>query len=219
MRRFANRAIRWAAAGVVLGGLLALPVAAQELKPVQEKRVSLRLEKAEAAKVLGQLARALDARLELQCATPAPVTIAFENLTPQTAFSAICETAGLQWQLVEGPERVMRVTCAPAPPLPLTGQVKGDVRVVKKVDEVSGDVTEKITLDLNEAKVEEVMKLAADLMDAKLLLDDSLGGKTVTYKGVNEPISQALDGLCQQVGAKWVLQPGTPPTLKVTAKP
>jgi len=219
MRGFTNRVIRWAAAGLVLGAAFCLPVVAQETKKIEQRRVSLRLEKAEAAKVLGHLVGAMDARLEFQCETPAPVTIAFENLTPQTAVSAICETAGLQWQLVESPERVVRVTCAPVPPpSPPPGEGASTVRVERKVERTSEGTSEKITLDLNEAKVEEVMKLAADLMEAKVQLDPALNGKTVTYKGVNEPISAALDGLCAQVGAKWVLLPGNPPVLKVSAR-
>lgn len=207
-----------AAAALALASLLGVPVLAQELQRVEEKRLALRLEKADASKVLAHLARTLDAQLEYRCERPALVTIAFEGLTPQTALMAICESAGLQWQMVEGPPRILKVTCAAAPPPPPEGGQRVEVKVRKEVDAQGGEVTQEVALQLKDAKLDDVMKLAAELMEARLLMDVALGDKTVTLDVEKAPLTQVLDTLCAQAGATWTLVPGTPPTLKVDPK-
>lgn len=207
-----------AAAALAFAAVLGTPATAQELQRVEEKRLALRLEKAEASKVLSHLARALDAQLDYRCERPATVTIAFEGLTPQTALMAICESAGLRWEVVEGPPRVLKVTCAAAPPPPPEGGQRVEVKVRKEVDAQSGEVTQEVALQLKDAKFDDVLKLAAELMEARLLMDVALGDRTVTLDVEKAPLSQVLDALCAQAGAKWTLVPGQPPTLKVDPK-
>ena len=208
------------AAAAALVSALGLAPAAQEPVRVEQKRLALRLEKADASKVLGHLARALDARLDYRCERPALVTISFEGLTPQTAVAAICESAGLEWQVVEVPERALVVTCAAAPPETAAGpegkQVRVEVR--QEVKEPGGTVDTEVALALKEADLEDVLGLAAELLKARLLMDASLGGRSVTLEVEKAPLSQVLDTLCAQAGAKWTLVPGTPPTLKVEPK-
>jgi hypothetical protein len=59
------------------------------------------------------------------------------------------------------------------------------------------------------------MKMAARLLDAKLLMDTSLTGKKVTLKMDEVPIQAFLDAVCKQAGTTWQLKPGDPPTLEV----
>ncbi len=57
--------------------------------------------------------------------------------------------------------------------------------------------------------------MAARLLDAKLVMDSSLGSKTVTIKMDEVPITVFLDAVCKQSGTTWKLKPGEPPTLEV----
>ena len=213
---------RFVAIGAValLGASMAVRAAADKSVKHEVRRISLRLQKADVSRVLPQFAHMMDARLDLQCARKADVTIDFSNLTVKTALSAICESAGLEWTLVTIPERVLRVTCAPEPPAPPQGAEKfAEMKVKKDVQKgPGGKTTTHVTLELKNANVEDVMKMAAQLTEAKLLLDTSLAGKTVTCSVKDQPLPVMLDTICGKIGAKWVLEPGTPPVLKVTKK-
>ena len=214
MNNLGSSIIRKVILAVALGAALGLAAWAAEPTKVEERRLSMRLQGAEAGKVLSHFATMLNARLDVQCAESRPVTIAFENLTVETALSAICESAGLRWRLEEAPERILSVTCDPVPAEPEEGRPMVKAQVERRVEE-GADPSTKVSLDLKDAESGDVMRTAADLLEARLLMDASLKGKTVTCHLESETVEKMLDVLCAQIGARWTLTPGTPPTLSI----
>jgi type II secretory pathway component GspD/PulD (secretin) len=125
------------------------------------------------------------------------------------------------------------VTCAPAapgsdtrrrlikieeqggPPKEGEPQARAEVRV-RRTESAEGQKDLAVSIDLKDAELADSMKMAARLLDAKLLMDTSLAGKKVTIKMEEVPIREFLDAVCRQAGAAWQLKPGDPPILEVT---
>jgi type II secretory pathway component GspD/PulD (secretin) len=211
-----------------------------EGKGVEEKldaeRISLSLKDASVKKVLDLYKDLLGAEVDYQCAEDRKITISFEELKVRTSLSAICESAGLDWTLVPGPPAVLRITCAPNAPQGEVkrkvikveerggspgageGQAVAEVRVRKTVSD-QGQTDVAVTINLKKADLADSMKMAARLLDAKLVMDAALAGQTVTLQMNEVPIREFLDAACKQAGATWQLKLGDPPTLEVSKGP
>jgi hypothetical protein len=127
---------------------------------------------------------------------------------------------------------VVEITCSPTVPQGETGrrlvkveekggapkagepEAKSEVRVRKTVTE-HDQKSVVVSIDLKDAELADSMKMAARLLDAKLLMDTSLGGRKVTIKMDEVPVQAFLGAGCKQAGATWQLKPGAPPTLEV----
>lgn len=234
-----NRKI-WIGIGAAALLLLAAPLLAADAPGVGQKitsqRVSLDLKNASTKNLFSLYKDLLGAEVDYQCAEDKQVSVSFENLTVKTSLDAICESAGLEWTLVEGPPAVLKITCAPqaqpdetrrrvikvveqgGEPKPGEPQARAEVKVRKTMGE-QGQKDVAVSINLKDAELADALKMAARLMDARLLCDTSLAGKTVTIKMDEVPIGTFLDAVCKQAGAAWSLKPGDPPTLEVTKVP
>jgi len=220
------------AACVALSGHVLGADATSVEQKMDSERVSLSLKDSSVKKVLGIYKDLLGVEVDYQCAQDRQISISFEELKVRTSLSAICESAGLDWALVPGAPTVLRITCAPAgpqgdtqrrlikveerggPPKAGEPEAKSEVRVRRTVsDQGKKDVV--VSIDLKDAELADSMKMAARLLDAKLLMDTSLAGKKVTIKMDEVPIQAFLDAVCKQAGTTWQLKPGDPPTLEV----
>lgn len=199
---------------------------------LDSERISLNLKDAHAKNVLGLYKDLLGVTVDYQCAEDEQISISFEEITVRTSLSAICESAGLAWSLVPGTPATLRITCAPAepqgetrrrlikvvesggPPKPGEPEARAEVKVRKTMD-AGGQKDIAVSISLKVAELADSMKMAARLLDAKLVMDSALEGKKVTIKMDEVPIRQFLDAVCKQAGATWQLKPGDPPTLNV----
>jgi type II secretory pathway component GspD/PulD (secretin) len=224
---------------VLMAACLALSIGVMgaEGKSLEEKldaeRISLTLKDASVKKVLDVYKDLLGAQVDYQCAEDRKISISFEELKVRTSLSAICESAGLEWTLIPGPPAVLKITCAPGahqagtprkvikveerggPPPTGEGEAKAEVRVRKTVSD-QGQTDVAVTINLKDADLADSMKMAARLLDAKLVMDSGLSGQTVTLQMKEVPIRDFLDAACKQAGAVWQLKPGDPPTLEVS---
>jgi hypothetical protein len=84
--------------------------------PDLERRVFLDANASAPAQVLAMLARTIPCTLKLDPRVQRPVTLRVSNVTARTALSAICESIGCRWQLVDATLRVD--PAEPPPPIP-----------------------------------------------------------------------------------------------------
>jgi hypothetical protein len=84
--------------------------------PNLERRVFLDANASTPAQVLVMLARTIPCTLKLDPRVQRPVTLRVSNVTARTALSAICESIGCRWQLVDATLRVD--PAEPPPPIP-----------------------------------------------------------------------------------------------------
>jgi len=234
-RKFWSGIVLSAACMALSGHVLGADATSVEQK-MDSERVSLNLKDSSVKKVLGLYKDLLGVEVDYQCAQDRQISISFEELKVRTSLSAICESAGLDWALVPGTPTVLRITCSPAAPQaetkrrlikveerggpPKDGEpgAKAEVRVKKTVsDQGQKDVV--VSIDLKDAALADSMKMAARLLDAKLVMDASLEGKKVTLKMEEVPIQAFLDAVCKQSGTTWQIKPGDPPTLEVGKGP
>ena len=228
--------------GIALAAALvaSLPLAAAEATGVAQKmdseRVSLDLKNASAKNLFSLYKDLLGVEVDYQCPQDKQVSVSFENLKVKTSLDAICESADLEWSLTDGSPAVLKISCAAAAPAgetkrrvikieeqggePKPGQslALAEVKVRKTMGE-QGQKNVAVSINLKDAELADALKMAARLMDARLLADASLAGKTVTIKMDEVPITAFLDAVCKQAGAAWSLKPGDPQTLEVTKAP
>ena len=200
---------------------------------LDSERISLSLKDASVKELLKLYKDLLGVDVDYQCVEDRRVSISFEEIKVRTSLDAVCESAGLEWALVAGTPKVLKVTCAPAapgsdtrrrlikieeqggPPKEGEPQARAEVRI-RRTESAEGQKDLAVSIDLKDAELADSMKMAARLLDAKLLMDTSLAGKKVTIKMEEVPIREFLDAVCRQAGAAWQLKPGDPPILEVT---
>jgi hypothetical protein len=229
--------------GIALAAMMvaSVPVVAAEAASVAQKmdteRVSLDLKNASAKNLFSLYKDLLGVEVDYQCAQEKQVSVSFENLKVRTSLDAICESADLEWSLTDGAPAVLKIRCAAAAPVsetkrrvikvveqggepkPGEPQARAEVKVRKTMGaQGQKDVT--VSINLKDAELADALKMAARLMDARLLADAiPYAGKTVTIKMDEVPITAFLDAVCKQTGTTWSLKPGDPPTLEVTKAP
>jgi hypothetical protein len=191
------------------------------------KKITLNLKEASTRDLFGIYEGILGVKVDYACAEDKKVTFAFENVSAKTSLDAICESAGLQWKLLEGDPPTLRIDCAPVPPAPglapATGpkpaggpaESAGKIKVYTPKDAGGDHLPYKIDVTLEGADLDKVLSMMAKLLNAKLLVDQSLEGRKVTLDMKRTSLEEVLDAACAQASARWQLKGGEAPLLKV----
>ncbi|MEW6364226.1 MAG: hypothetical protein AB1714_06260 [Acidobacteriota bacterium] len=209
-----------------LGG--ALQAGVDDMKTrIDNERISLDLKDAPLVKVFEVYRALLGVEVRIRCEQERRLTIAFENITVRTSLSAICESAGLRWSIEASEPPVLLIECrspsaasqkqALSPVRPDGKPVAGSDWVkVLNPDKESADRLELVlSIELHDAELETVLRMAAQLLDAKLVMDIKLGGATVNLSLEKSTMRQFLDAVCAQLQAKWELTKKDPRMLMV----
>lgn len=182
------------AAVLALGTLLLDPSAA--LAADLDERLSLDLEEAAPRDVFGAFARMQELDLVLDPAVDSPITVRFSDITARTAITAICESIRCRWRIEDG---VLHVG-------PETGPQAGGDRLA-----------ERIGIDLEDARLEDVFKSFASLLEARLELAPALADRTITIRIDDLTVAQSMDRVCERAACRWRLdRSGGAPVLRVT---
>ena len=205
-----------------------LQVGVDDIKAkINNERISLSLKEAPLVKILDVYRKLLGVEVRIRCEQERRVTIAFENITVRTSLNAICESAGLRWSLEASEPPVLLIECQNMPISEAKREVSmagsdlktasGENRIkVFKPEKESADRLELVvSIRLKDAELEKVLNMAAKLLDAQMVLDVKLGGKTVTLEMEKSTLRQFLDAVCAQIQAKWQVTKKDPPTLMV----
>jgi type II secretory pathway component GspD/PulD (secretin) len=186
-----------------------------------DKRITLKLENAPVQKIFDIYRQILEVELDLDPTIDGDITISFENITVRTSLNAACESAGCRWELLAGDPGLLRVDrddqAAGRDEKPRSGprlqHLGGDNATLELS---SGELLERpVSLELQKADATSVLKLTAEVIGAKLLVDKSLEGETVSVNVSGMALSTVLDTLCTQLRCVWNLTEGDPPVLEV----
>jgi type II secretory pathway component GspD/PulD (secretin) len=227
MKRHAiNRLILSAIAVLLLNGVLLAGV--DEIKnKIDNERISLDLKNKPLTKVLQVYATLLGVEVHIQsCEKQRPVTITFDNITMRTSLNAICESAGLQWNLEQTNPPVLNIECQNQSKA-ISEQILRPAKSVIPQDPVgdyiaglnprqeSAERLRLVQVSLKKADLHTVLSVVAKLLHAHLAMDAGLQGETVTLTRGSVTISQFMDAVCDQVHAKWKLSENNPSLLTV----
>ena len=157
----------------------------------ESDRITLKLKSAPAREVFSALAKIQELELELDPTVEGELTLSFERVTADTMMDALCENVGCAWSRQVDPA-VLSVSKTATPPH-LDGQPTASERL-----------GERISIDLKEADVREVLSSLARALEAEAELPEEVRG-AITLKLEEAAIGEALDGVCEQVFLRWSL--------------
>jgi type II secretory pathway component GspD/PulD (secretin) len=186
-----------------------------------DKRITLKLEDAPVKKIFDTYRQILEVELDIDPTIDGDITISFENITVRTSLNAVCESAGCNWELITGDPDLLRVDrddlAASRQDGPSSGPHLQRIGGKSSTPEIPpGDVlTSPVSLELIDADATSVLKLTAELIGAKLLVDKDLEGKTISVNVTGVALSSVLDTMCAQLDCVWNLTEGEPPVLDV----
>jgi hypothetical protein len=191
------------------------------------KKITLNLKEASTRDLFGIYEGILGVKVDYACAEDKKVTFAFENVSARTSLDAICESAGLQWKILDGDPPTLRIDCALAPAAagiaPVTepksaggpAERAGKMKVYTPKSAGGDHPPYKIDVTLEGADLDKVLSMMAKLLNAKLLVDQSLAGRKVTLDMKRASLEEVLDAACAQANARWQLKGGDEPLLTV----
>jgi type II secretory pathway component GspD/PulD (secretin) len=185
-----------------------------------DERITLDLEDAPLREVFGTYGEILDVELDIDPSIDGDISITFENVTVRTSLNAICESAGCRWELHEGdPPRLEVVRFDSQDSRLETGRngegARGRMIAARGPGDTRGYLESPVSLELQDADAATVLKLAAKVIGARLLLDRRLAGETISINATGVPLSEVLDEICVELGCDWKLTEGDSPVLAV----
>ena len=179
---------------------LAPPAGAQPNDNPLETRISLNLKAAPSQQLFDLFGVVMGVEVEVDYAGEPPVTLAFDRITARTALNAFCESIDCAWELVLTDPPTLRFTEFPGTSL----------------DRTLPDLNRAMSLELVDASAEEVFELAARVLGVELDLGFFMRDRRLSIHREG-PLSQVLDGLCEQARCTWELAAGGRPVLRVRA--
>jgi type II secretory pathway component GspD/PulD (secretin) len=185
-----------------------------------DKRISLNLEDADLRMVFELYKEILGVEADIDPVIDKKISITFDDITVRTSLNAICESAKCRWELVEGDPGVLRVDHddqAAEQGITERSREESQVEVfaTHAPDEADHSLESPVSLELTDADATVVLEVAAKIIGARLLMDKTLEGSTITINASGVPLSTILDTMCADLGCAWNLTDGDPPTLGV----
>jgi hypothetical protein len=165
---------------------------------VLAKRISLDLRQAEASRLFPLFAAVLEAKLEHDYDTDARVDLTFDEITARTALNAFCESIGCRWSWAPGD----------APPTLSFHPADGAATLLER----------SVRVEVVEAEANQVFELLSQLLETDLEIPPAIGEKRVSTHR-EAAVSDHLDTICGDLGCRWTVRPGDPPTLVVDSRP
>ena len=188
---------------VVVGASLVFAPAAHAAAPDPlDVRVTIDYRDAQAADVIGALARAAGFRVEVAPGDLRPVTITLTNVRLGTALNAVCENASCRWAL----------TFSSTTPVPLQGVLK----VTPIVNDRGQSLPPSVSLDLHDTPAQDVFRALAAAIDVPVTVDPDLPNGLVNLTFKNAATADVLNMVCSLQQCDWSFDPTS--GLRVTKK-
>jgi hypothetical protein len=85
-------------------------------------------------------------------------------------------------------------------------------------DAAASGLDERIDMALKNAKPDDMFRTFAKMLSAEAVVDPGIAAP-VSVELHNVRVRTLLDTVCESIGCRWTLEPGSPPKLRVTAAP
>jgi phage tail protein X len=182
-----------AATVLVLALALASSIARAAETPVLERRIDIDLVDAVASQVFASFAAMLETELDLAPAlAERTLSIRLDDVQVRTALAAACDSISCVWELAPpaSPGAKPRLAVREASPAAAPGAAAA---LDERLDEI-------VSLDLDDATLEQVLASFARILGAELDLDPALRGGTASIQLTGVKVRDALDTL---LGRAW----------------
>lgn len=155
-----------------------------------DRRASLDLKDATAEEAFRSLAHVTGVQIDLQGLAGERVSVELENVRVRTILTALCESLGCRWELVDG--KKLRI-------VPVPGE-RPEPRVKPSLAALDAAIDLKVT----NASVRDLLETVGQITSTRPIVDSAIGGK-ISLELENTPVRQALDLVCQSAGCEWSL--------------
>jgi len=187
---------------LIFGSVLAAPVAQAAAPDPLDVRVTIDYRNAQAAEVIGALARAAGFDVDIAPGELRPVTITLTNVRLGTALNAVCDNASCTWRL-----QFLSTT-----PVPLQGVLK----VTPIANDRSASLPPRVSFDLRDTPASDVFRALAAAIDIPVTVDPDLATGAVNLSFKNAATADVLNMLCEMQKCDWSFDPSY--GLRVTKK-
>ena len=155
-----------------------------------DRRASLDLKDATAEEAFRSIAHITGVQIDLQGMSGERVSVELENVRVRTILTALCESLGCRWELVDG--KKLRI-------VPVPGE-RPEPRVKPSLAALDAAIDLKVT----NASVRDLLETVGQITSTRPILDSAIGGK-ISLELENTPVRQVLDLVCTSAGCEWSL--------------
>ena len=174
---------------LIAGSVIAAPVVHAAAPDPLDVRVTIDYRNAQAAEVIGALARAVGFRVEIAPGDLRPVTITLTNVRLGTALNAVCENASCTW----------RLSFLSTTPIPLQGVLK----VTPIATDRNAALPPRVSLDLHDTPAQDVFRALAAAIDIPVTVDPGLPNGLVSLTFKNAATADVLNMICNMQQCDW----------------
>ncbi|MBI2840812.1 MAG: hypothetical protein HYX75_21040 [Acidobacteria bacterium] len=143
------------------------------------------------------------------------MTILLKNVSVRTAMTAVGESIGCTWRFSDGKLVFTAIPGATKGPRAPRGGSGGPAQPSDTEARLENLLSAPLTLDLNDAPIENTFQLMAEILGGTLEMDESLRGKMITIESTGHPTRDLLDRLCHMAECRWELVPRTVPIFRI----
>lgn len=176
-------------AGIALAALMVASLGSANPDTL-DRRASLDLKDATAEEAFRSIAHITGVQIDLQGLSGERVSVELENVRVRTILTALCESLGCRWELVDG--KKLRI-------VPVPGE-RPEPRVKPSLAALDAPIDLKVT----NASVRDLLETVGQITSTRPILDSAIGGK-ISLELENTPVRQVLDLVCMSAGCEWSL--------------
>jgi len=193
---------RYALLLIVAGSVLIAPNVRAAAQDPLDVRVTIDYRNAQAADVIGALARAAGFDVEVAAGDLRPVTITLTNVRLGTALNAVCDNASCRWSL----------QFSSTTPIPQQGVLK----VTPLANDRSTALPPRVSFDLHDTPARDVFRALAAAIDIPVTVDPDLPNGPVSLTFKDAATADVLNMICNIQQCDWSFDPAY--GLRVTKK-
>lgn len=155
-----------------------------------DRRASLDLQDATAEEAFRSIAHMTGVEIDLEGLSGERVSVELENVRVRTILTALCDSLGCRWELIDGKPPRLRI-------VPVPGE--HPVARVKPREEV---LDAAIDLKVTDASVRDLLETVGQITSTRPIIDSAIGGK-ISLNLDNTPVRKVLDTVCQTAACEW----------------
>lgn len=157
-----------------------------------DRRASLDLKDATAEEAFRSIAHVTGVQIDLQGLSGERVNVELENVRVRTILTALCDSLGCRWELIDGKPPTIRI-------VPVPGE-RPEPRVKPSLAALDAPIDLKVT----NASVRDLLETVGQITSTRPILDSAIGGK-ISLELENTPVRQVLDLVCMSAACEWSL--------------
>ena len=157
-----------------------------------DRRASLDLKDATAEEAFRSIAHVTGVQIDLQGLSGERVSVELENVRVRTILTALCDSLGCRWELIDGKPPRLRI-------VPVPGE-----RPAARVKPSAAVLDAPIDLKVTNASVRDLLETVGQITSTRPIIDSAIGGK-ISLELENTPVRQVLENVCESAGCEWSL--------------